>query len=294
MKRIVATVFLLLSLLWAESGEVSPELLELANTEKRFAATAGKVGVRDAFLEYFAEDSILFQPAPMPAVEDLRKQPPDPKPLQVLLEWEPLTGEISADGEFGYLTGPTRTTDLSPRKRPQRYGMYFSVWRKTGGAWKVIVDGGTGTPGPVAEIGKLEFRRNQAAGAQVRTASVESRARTPAEAEAALAEALAKDKVEGFVSFAAPNARLYRSGNYPIETPQSIRSYLAKAQDVHSPEVQGSGVSKAGDLGYAYGAYAGTPNYFLRMWRRDAAGEWKIVYDIMYEPRPQPPAQPQS
>ena len=287
MKRVLAAVCLAISVLWAANGDVSPELLELANTEKRFAATASRVGVRDAFLEFFAEDSILFQPAPSPAVEDLRKQPPDPKPLQVLLEWEPLTGEISADGEFGYLTGPTLTTDLSPQKRPQRHGMYFSVWRRTGGVWKVIVDGGTGTPGPVAQIGKIEFQRNEGSAAQARKASASTSGKTVEESEAAFAEANAKDPVEGFLAFAAPNARLYRSGNYPIEH-EAIRSYLSRVNDIQRPKVLGTGAAKAGDLGYAYGRYEGTPNYFLRMWRRDAEGNWKIVYDIKYQPRPQP------
>jgi len=293
MKRALVMVLLAAVVVWADSAAISPRLLELANTEKAFAATAGEIGVRDAFLKYFAEDSILFQPEPVPAVEDLRKQPPEPKPAQFLLEWEPLTGEVSADGEFGYLTGPMRTTDLTSQKRPPGHGMYFSVWRRRGGEWKVILDGGIGTPGPVAEIGKLEFRSN-AAPAQARTVAMKSGQPTVADAEVALASAVAGEGASAVLRFAAPHARLYRIGSYPIEKPDAIRAYLAKNPDIQSPRMQGSGMSKAGDLGYTYGAYEGTKNYFLRVWKRNPGGEWQVVYDIKYEPRPQRPAAPQS
>jgi ketosteroid isomerase-like protein len=293
MKRALVMVLLAAVVVWADSAAISPRLLELANTERAFAATAGKIGVRDAFLKYFAEDSILFQPEPKPAMEDLRKQPPEPKPAQFLLQWEPLTGEVSADGEFGYLTGPMMTTDLTSQKRPPRHGMYFSVWRRRGGEWKVILDGGIGTPGPVAEIGKLQFRSN-AAPAQTRTVALKSGQQTLAEAEAALVSAVASDGAGALLRFAAPHARLYRIGSYPIETHAEIRAYLAKNPDIQAPRMQGSGTSQAGDLGYAYGVYDGTKNYFLRVWRRNAAGEWQVVYDIKYAPRPQPAAAPQS
>src|SRR5688572_25259015 len=258
MKRVI-TALLLFAAGWS-SQSMSPVLLELVNTEKAFAATAGKVGVRDAFLKYFAEDSILFQPAPLPATEQLRQQPPAPRPLQVLLEWEPLTGEVSEDGEFGYLTGPTLTSDLTPQKRPQRHGMYFSVWRRAGGEWKVILDGGITTPGPVAKIGKLEFRRNGGTSAQARTVAMKSGGQTVEQAEAKLAAAIADLGVtNGFRRFAAPHVKLYRNRSYPIANIEEIGKYLDRAQDIKSPQVQGSGTSAGGDLGYTYGAYGGTP-----------------------------------
>lgn len=292
MTRVVVATILLMAAglaVGADSVAVEPALLEMVNAEKEFAAYTGKVGVRDGFLKYFAEDSILFVPAPAPAVEDLRKQPPAPQPLPALLEWEPLTGEVSADGEFGYLTGPTRTSDRTGQNRPTRHGMYFSVWRKAGGEWKVIVDGGITTPGPVAEIGKMEFRRNTA---QARTAAKKSGG-TVENAEQALAAALAADGAEGYLRFAAANARLYRSGSYPMAGSGEVRAHFAKNLDVQAPKMQGSGMSKTGDLGYTYGTYGGTGSYFMRMWKRQG-GDWKILFDIKYDPRPEPAPQAQN
>jgi ketosteroid isomerase-like protein len=289
MKRAAMMVLVLAVLVWAETA-VSPRLLELANTEKEFSATAGEIGVRDAFLKYFAEDSILMQPEPVSAVEELRKQPPAPKPLQFLLQWEPLTGELSADGDFGYLTGPTLTTDRTGQNRPPQHGMYFSVWRRRDNKWRVVLDGGIRTPGPVAELGKIEFRNNAARAAQARTVAMKS-GQTLQQAETALAAAVAREGAGAVLRFAAPNMRLYRNGSYPMASAEEISAYLGTTPDIQSPKVQGSGLSQADDLGYTYGTYQGTANFFSRVWKRNAAGEWQVVFDIKYEPRPQPPAQ---
>lgn len=292
MRSRVLVVMMVLAGALAAAGRnaLAARLQEMVKAEKAFAALAGEVGVRDAFLRYFDEGAIFFSPAPSRAVEDLRKQPPAPKPLQVLLQWEPMTGEISAEGDFGYLTGPTLTSDLTEKKRPPRHGMYFSVWRWSGGEWKVIVDGGTTTPGPVAEIGKLEFRPNGEPVAQLRRASVGSTRPTLLQAEEELARAVASEgAARAFSRFAAANARLYRSGSYPLMG-KAASQHLEKTADIGKPKVQGSGISQAGDLGYTYGAYDGTPNFFMRMWKRDGEGKWQIVYDILHAPRPQPPA----
>jgi ketosteroid isomerase-like protein len=47
------------------------------------------------------------------------------------------------------------------------------------------------------------------------------------------------------------------------------------------------GVADSGDLAYAYGELtwteAGTPRrgYYNRIWRRDAAGRWRVLFDQM-------------
>jgi hypothetical protein len=56
-------------------------------------------------------------------------------------------------GDLGYNTGPTVIEDTSPEKRPARYGMLFSVWKKqTDGNWRVMLDLGADTPSAVVSL----------------------------------------------------------------------------------------------------------------------------------------------
>jgi hypothetical protein len=121
-------------------------LAEMAETERAFARRAAQVGVRDAFLEFFAEDSIRFDAEPGPARPALLRQTPQP-PSVVELTWEPRLGDVAASGEIGYLTGPaTRVLHADPAQ-PVATIVYFSIWRRqANGAFKVLIDQGISTP----------------------------------------------------------------------------------------------------------------------------------------------------
>jgi len=58
-----------------------------------------------------------------------------------------------------------------------------------------------------------------------------------------------------------------------------------------------AGIADSGDLGYTYGtvslpgagpAGAAATGDYLKIWKKDAAGAWKIVVDVL-APRPGPP-----
>src|SRR5690348_3884319 len=86
-------------------------LQKMADTERAFAARAKVVGWKQAFLEYFADSAIGFDGETAgPAKDQLRQVPDPPKDLQLL--WEPRFGDISANGELGWLTGPS--TSINP------------------------------------------------------------------------------------------------------------------------------------------------------------------------------------
>ena len=47
-----------------------------------------------------------------------------------------------------------------------------------------------------------------------------------------------------------------------------------------------SGISKGGDLGYLWGEYTmgdrpSPSGYYLRIWRRNRAGEWNLALDLL-------------
>ena len=85
--------------------EISPALEALAETERAFAKAATVKGIRDAFLEFFADDAVALVPEPASWKARLRAGPSVPFSEHELL-WEPRVGDVAASGELGWLTGP--------------------------------------------------------------------------------------------------------------------------------------------------------------------------------------------
>ncbi|HEV3139802.1 MAG TPA: hypothetical protein VGY57_04775, partial [Vicinamibacterales bacterium] len=123
--------------------------MAMVEAERAFAKRAGEVGVRDSFLEFFADDAIRFAEAPGPAKTFFRGLASQP-PSAVELTWAPRFGDVAASGEIGYLTGPaTRIVHTDP-PRPPASICYFSIWKKQpDGTFKVFIDQGIATPEPV-------------------------------------------------------------------------------------------------------------------------------------------------
>src|SRR5262249_55839721 len=94
-------------------SQADPQAIQrMAATERAFAASALEIGVRDAFLTFFADDSISIvagatgaTATTVPARPELAKRPLQKLPLAGKLMWEPYTGHVSSDGSLGWLTG---------------------------------------------------------------------------------------------------------------------------------------------------------------------------------------------
>jgi ketosteroid isomerase-like protein len=128
---------------------IPPALQAMADTEREFASAAKVKGVRDAFLEFFADDAISFGPTPIPAKERLLKRPSQPFSVEELV-WEPRTGDVAASGELGWLTGPSTFINHGAQDKTPRYGNYLSVWRRyADGRWRVFIDVGVAAKQPV-------------------------------------------------------------------------------------------------------------------------------------------------
>lgn len=100
---------------------IPPALTAMADTEREFAAAARVKGIRDAFLEFFADDAIAFEPEPAKAKDQLKRQQPQPFSVRELV-WEPRTGDVAASGELGWLTGPSTFINHAAEDKSPRYG----------------------------------------------------------------------------------------------------------------------------------------------------------------------------
>ncbi|HEX8163039.1 MAG TPA: nuclear transport factor 2 family protein [Pyrinomonadaceae bacterium] len=304
-RRFVGIVcgLLALAVVCLPQGEkASPALASLVEAERAFARASVERGVRDSFIEFFAEDGIGFQPGPVKARAAFLSRPAPAAPPPVTLDWFPVHGDVSATGDLGYTTGPYVRTDNSPQKRPPAYGYYFSVWRKQAdGAWKVALDLGIPTPAlDLAAPGAKDFSPARRTGWKPgRGAQDAPSARDELlAAERAFAGAALTDGVErAFAGRVLDDARFYHSGALPVVGAKAISAYLSANVAKFSWDVTDAGAARSGDFGYTYGSYELVPaigkgdgktetGYFARVWKRDARGRWRAAMSVTHAAPP--------
>ena len=134
-----------------QTPEPLPQALtQMIESERAFAARALVIGWKQAFLEYFAPDAMGFDQGQAGLARDQIAKNPDPPP-DLQLMWEPRFGDMSGSGDLGYLTGPVRNVLPSRDGGRPRHSNYMSVWkRQRDGSFKVVMDVGINTPGPVS------------------------------------------------------------------------------------------------------------------------------------------------
>ncbi|MEP6911615.1 MAG: DUF4440 domain-containing protein [bacterium] len=298
LSSVLLSILLLYSAALAQKEKASPALesrpaaLEsLVAAERAFARTSVEKGIRESFLAFFADDGINFQPHPVKTRETILKRPAPSVLPPVVLNWEPAYADVSHAADLGYTTGPYVFTDLSSPPKPPHYGFYFSIWKKQAdGAWKAVVDAGIDTP----DHSKERFPLKTASPSRWKSGA----ANLDRENERAslmnldrefLQTAKARGLVKTFLDYLGDEARLHRDGNLPFIGRDAIRTFLLQKSVEMSWQPIFSDVSQSDDLGYTYGSYDlkynGTneseKGYYVRVWKRNKRGGWKIVLDTL-------------
>ena len=263
----------------------------LAEAERAFARETAKVGIRAGFLAWFAHDAIGFQPTLGNAWERLNARPAPPNPTAAQLEWEPRVGDVASSGELGWLTGPSTFTAPDGSKH---YGNYLSIWSRRPEGWRVFIDVGADAPSPVAFA--PGFVRMPAAEGRYTAPAPGAGQPAPTDPTMPLlqAERQANRDAAGFRAAFAPEARYHRPGALPLVGRAAIEADATAT----TAGVQRSSVTvaqaRSADLGYSYGRFetrlaatagagaatAGPSGYYVRVWRRNASGAWRIVAQV--------------
>lgn len=281
-----------------ESAEApAASLRSLVEAERAFARSSREAGVRSAFLTHLDEAGVIFRPGPVNGREFMQSQPE----RGGTLDWAPRFAEVAAAGDFGYTTGPWtfRGPDAS---RPPAHGYYLSVWeRKPGAPWRVVLDIGTVNPAPAAPIEEWNeahpppelwgFAAGSGTEAGLQRQALEER-------EGALGISADERVIAG--RFFAPDAVLLRNGRQPAVGQGAVTEMLAAEPDGVRWQLDGVEVASSADLAYARGTYTRpaegddgvVEGYFVRLWRRLPAGEWRVAVELLYPTPPAPPAPP--
>jgi ketosteroid isomerase-like protein len=267
------------------ASQRSPQALEeMVQAERAFAATARVKGIRDSFLEFFADDA-MFEPGAGLAKDQLRKQEPQPFSVRELV-WEPRTGDVAASGELGWLTGPGTFINHAAENKTPRHTNYLSIWRKEAdGRWRVFIDLGTTLNAPATFApGFTRFSTQSRFAGNTTKTDAEGGLR---DADRKLNERIGSEgAARAYAAFLVPGARLHRAGAALTES-SAIRGWLERHGEGMTAQTAVVESARSGDLGYSYGKYqlrGEKPATYLRIWTRNAEGEWRVAADVFVPP----------
>jgi ketosteroid isomerase-like protein len=259
----------------AATGQ-TPDPMALVESERAFARDVAELGIRDGFLAHLAESSVVFQAGPVDGRASYEARPK----TESKLAWDPVYAEISAGGDLGWTTGPW-TFRPGEGEPVAAAGHYVSLWRMgEDGVRRVELDVGIvhdPVPKPTADPD-----------ARLLTEGVNPTGDPVADLEEADRE-LSADAVEdvaaAYAAHATPDLRVYRMGSLPAIGQSALD--LAAARGAFVWEPAGAAASANGDVGYTHGRArspgadpVADPNGYLRIWRRDGEGTWRLALDL--------------
>ena len=277
----------------AAQPEPQNALASLIEAERSFSRLSEERGIREAFLNWLAASSVVFRPGPVSGPKAYQKADPfDP----AVLTWEPEVAEVSAAGDLGYTSGPYEYRP-GRRMQPTAFGHYVSVWKKPrDGSWKVLLDIGVSYPQPLQAVrsGKVETPASEKR--SVTLSPEQLRAEEEAFGKVAslfIRRASDEGLRKALAKFGTDDLRVYRPGRPPTvgkaHISQIVRDYAGRivAGDRDNKAKAIVGLSHSGDLAFSYGdtvfydtPFRQTKLVFVQIWRKEAAGEWKICLDV--------------
>lgn len=273
----------------AQTSAREASLRSLVAAEQEFSRVSAEQGTRAAFVAFLADEGIVFNPTPTRGkpLWLARKDAPG------LLTWTPVWADVSAAGDLGYTTGPFEFRQ-SKDAPVTGNGYYFSIWRReAGGVWKVVVDIGTRSAKPLNQPA-LAFADAVKSSAKKFNLAAERKKMLAAEEKFARILRTG-EKDDGLSEFFGGQARAHRMNSFPVTEKEALIADFRARQGKLFSKLESSGVSASGDLAYVYGTYeikesatgeASENGSFVRVWKREKNGKWKLAADIMHAAPP--------
>ncbi len=248
---------------------------EVINTEFSFAKRSTEVGTTKAFLEFIANDGILFRPGPVNGKEALAKAKEGVKELL----WYPQIVVVSKSQDLAFSTGPWIYKGDKNDSTKDSYGDFATIWEKQkDGSWKFAIDIGHDNKKPLKKSEPLS------------NVKVEQNS---------IIENILGDKSK-IILFDKENCKmdnipsLYKDAShfminneYRLDGREAIANYLNNNLDSCVYTVIDGKISFAEDLGYTYGVLKGNSKiemlnkefYYVRMWHKQN-NRWYILCEI--------------
>jgi ketosteroid isomerase-like protein len=284
-----ALLLSILPALGADEPAAMPSLRTVVEAENNFAHTCLERGIRESFLQFFADDSIIFAPEPTNG----KKFYTDYEDKGRKLIWLPIFATIANSGDLGVTTGPWEMQKSATDKTPLAFGDFLSIWKKQrDNSWKVIVDVGIDHPEPSKAPGDVQLLPPDEVPAKI---DVDLARRRLEKAEEMLAEMLKEGAGSALTASASNDVRVLRDNSFPAIGRIAAKLMLSSDNGKMTRTKSGGGMSASGDLAYRYGSYVSERanvterGHFLTIWKAEGDQDWKILVDLQKkEPEKKP------
>lgn len=261
----------------------------LVQMEHDFARAAAEKGTRDAFLEFLADDGILFQPGPVNG----KKWWTERAPRKGLLSWTPIFADVAPSGDLGYTTGPWEFRPNGPDDKPAAFGQYFTIWKMQSDLrWKAVLDRGVSSEKPLsAKIVQFPLNDEEST-RRLKTDYAAGRAELLKLEKEFSDRSASKGAVTAFESYLAEDVRLLRENSSLLTSKAASLVFVSGSAGKLSWEPVFADIAESADFGYTYGTFelksrdvVVERGSYVRVWKKRSRS-WQVVLDVM---SPDPP-----
>ena len=245
----------------------------LINAEKEFASYSVTHNMKDAFLHFLDSTGIVFNKSqPVNGIEWWSKK----ETPGGILNWHPQFAEIAASGNLGYTTGPWTFQPKTVADSVVATGQYTTVWHlDKNGEWKFLIDLGVSN---LPSTDSAEVIKIDAAKITTNPIDLLSMVKT----EEAFIGAYKENTPGVYRQFLSQQSILNRNSSLPATTAAEQSKIIEATPQEIRFAINGSGISKSGDLGFVYGTITlnDKKENYLRIWRKEKEG-WKIAVEVL-------------
>jgi hypothetical protein len=262
--------FLALLVAFTTFAAAQNDLENLVNEEKLFAKFAYEKGMKSGYLEFLANDSVIFRPTATNGKEFWKTQ----KESAELFIWNPTFADISSDGKLGYTTGDWELRPNGKDDKPVAFGQFVTIWQKQiDGKFKAILDTGISHD----KLQKVELNW---------LSPKETAQSEPTKFFTFLEQSLVFDRSNPATVYnklyknnLADDVRILREGKLPIIGKKLADKELKNAAKELS--LQPKITFDIKNLAYTYGKYESDKEKgsFVEIWKF-RNGKWQIVLDV--------------
>lgn len=276
-KKAVPKSFIIFLVLISFKTQAQNSLNELVTSERNFANYAVTHSTQEAFVNFMADDAIVFRKGQaVNALELWKSRTPD----STQLSWYPSYAAVASSGDLGCTAGPWEYRSKRSDKDATAFGHFATIWKKhADGNWKVALDLGISNEKPgIPEAG----------------ASIENTTKTIVKKPRIDFMAVEKNFIKSenktgasvFASYLSQAVIVYRPGEQPDSSQITIKNTATNKNIKYTFTLLNGGISNTNDFGYAFGTVAffsdnkiNNGNY-LRVWRNEN-GRWRIILDVI-------------
>jgi ketosteroid isomerase-like protein len=253
---------------------------DVREVDAAFAALAAEVGHHAAFVDYLAEDAVLFRPEPVAGQEWLATH----EPAGGQLEWQPTAAAASCNRQLAVTTGPWRYSNAAGGDPVA--GHYLSVWRlQRDGQWRVVLDHGIdhdpaalpaeALEGAFARLWPVATSGNCAGRGEARDLGRAEQAFNDRVRRAGLPRALSESAAAGMIAYRDDAAPGRVTAAWPAEDAQFAAGAVA--------QTAGTVFAADADIAATYGVLQSTEggkrSLYVRVWSRERR-RWRVALDL--------------